>query len=49
VERRTGFAPGEIVLLDDTPGNLKAARAAGWGALHWTGGARLPELIAGLF
>jgi putative hydrolase of the HAD superfamily len=45
VEARTGFAPADLVLLDDTPSNVVAARAAGWGAVHWTGERRLSELL----
>ena len=41
VEARTGLAPAEMLLLDDTLSNVEAARAAGWRALHWTGEARL--------
>ena len=45
VEARTGFAPEELLLIDDTPANVEAARAAGWGAAHWTAGARLTDLL----
>lgn len=45
VEARTGFAPAEMLLLDDTPSNVEAALAAGWRALHWTGEARLADLM----
>jgi putative hydrolase of the HAD superfamily len=45
VEVRTGFAPGEMLLLDDTPGNVDAARLAGWRAACWTGKTRLLELL----
>ena len=45
VETRTGFAPGELLLIDDTPGNVETARAAGWRALLWTGEARLPDIL----
>ena len=31
--RRFGQAPGELVLLDDSPANVAAAQAAGWRAL----------------
>lgn len=37
IEARTGFAPGELVLLDDRPGNVEAARACGWAAALWHG------------
>lgn len=45
VEARTGFAPAELLLIDDTAANVAAARAAGWGGLLWTGEARLGELL----
>jgi putative hydrolase of the HAD superfamily len=45
VEERTGFAPADLLLIDDTPANIEAAQAAGWGALHWTGQDRLPDLL----
>ncbi|HEY8005007.1 MAG TPA: HAD-IA family hydrolase [Phenylobacterium sp.] len=45
VEARTGFAPSELLLLDDTPANVETARAAGWQGVHWTGRARLAELL----
>jgi putative hydrolase of the HAD superfamily len=46
VETRTGFAGDELLLIDDTPANIEAARAAGWRALLWTGAMRLPDLLA---
>lgn len=45
VEARTGFAPAELLLIDDTPRNIEAARAAGWGGRLWTGEARLADLL----
>jgi putative hydrolase of the HAD superfamily len=45
VEARTGFAPDELALLDDTAANVDAARAAGWRGLHWTGGTRLADIL----
>jgi putative hydrolase of the HAD superfamily len=48
VEARTGFAPGELMLIDDTPGNIEVARSCGWRAAHWTGEARLADLLHGL-
>ena len=45
VEARTGFAASELLLIDDTPANLEVARACGWAGLHWTGEARLPDLL----
>jgi putative hydrolase of the HAD superfamily len=46
VEARTGFVGDQLLLIDDTPANIVAARAAGWRALPWTGAARLPDLLA---
>ena len=46
VEARTGFAPQEIVLIDDTEANVDAARRAGWRAFAWTGSARLTDLLS---
>lgn len=45
VEARTGFAPAELMLIDDTPVNIEAARAAGWGGKLWTGETRLSDLL----
>lgn len=35
-ERLLGLAAREIVFLDDVPGHVEAARAAGWHAVHHT-------------
>ncbi len=48
VQARTGFAPAELALIDDTAANLDVARACGWGGAHWTGETRLPDLLAAL-
>ena len=45
IEARTGFAPAELLLIDDTLANIEAALAAAWGGLHWTGEARLSDLL----
>ncbi len=37
VVERTGFAPVELLLIDDSPRNVDGARAAGWRAALWTG------------
>ena len=47
VEARTGFSGRELMLVDDTPANVEAARAAGWAALHWTGDRRLADMLHG--
>jgi putative hydrolase of the HAD superfamily len=43
---RTGYAPDEMLLIDDRADNVEAARAAGWAAVIWTGEIRLPDLLA---
>jgi putative hydrolase of the HAD superfamily len=34
---RSGFAPKDLLLVDDTLANVKAALREGWRAKHWTG------------
>ena len=46
VERRTGYAPDEMMLIDDQPGNVEAAQDAGWRAHLWDGSERLSALLA---
>jgi putative hydrolase of the HAD superfamily len=46
VVERTGFAPGELLLIDDSQRNVDGARAAGWQAALWTGEARLAAVLA---
>lgn len=46
VEVRTGFAPKDLVLIDDRAANVEAARAAGWGGVLWDGTRRLADLLA---
>lgn len=41
-----GAAPEDIVLVDDTPANVEAARRNGWHAVHWTGERLLDEELA---
>lgn len=45
VAARTGFAPDGMLLLDDRPDNVAAARAAGWRAALWDGSRRLREVL----
>lgn len=45
VAARTGFAPAELLLLDDRLENVEAARAAGWRAALWDGTERLAQVI----
>ncbi|WP_420962738.1 HAD-IA family hydrolase [Brucella sp. IR073] len=46
VETRTNLKPSEILLIDDTLGNIEAAREAGWMAVHWTNKTSLPAILA---
>ena len=46
VAERTGYAPAELLLIDDRSDNVEGARAAGWNGVLWTGGARLAEVLA---
>ncbi len=45
IERRTGYSPPELLLVDDDPANVARARACGWHAVTWTGEARLDEVL----
>jgi putative hydrolase of the HAD superfamily len=45
VERRSGFAPSELVLIDDKARNVEAAEVAGWGCVLWTGEEHLTPLL----
>lgn len=45
VVARTGFAPADLILIDDRPANVDAAIAAGWGGLLWDGTKRLSEVL----
>ena len=46
VQARTGFAPADLVLIDDREVNVDAARAAGWGAVLWDGTRRLTDVLS---
>lgn len=37
VQARTGYAPADLLLIDDSPRNVEGARAAGWAAVLWDG------------
>ena len=43
--RRTGFAPAEILFIDDSPRNVEAAAAAGMRSALYVQGEDLEELI----
>ena len=46
VGERTGFAPAQMLLIDDKAENVEAARAAGWRAALWDGTRRLADVLA---
>lgn len=46
VEARTGLSGAEVALVDDTPDNVDAARAAGWRAVLWDGTLTLTQALA---
>jgi putative hydrolase of the HAD superfamily len=46
VEARTGLSGAEVALIDDTPDNVDAARAAGWRAVLWDGTLTLTQALA---
>jgi putative hydrolase of the HAD superfamily len=46
VATRTGHAPQELLLIDDSARNVEAARACGWRAGLWDGSRTLVEVIA---
>lgn len=43
---RTGFAPAQVLLIDDSPANIDGARAAGWNAALWDATRPLAEVLA---
>jgi len=45
VAARTGFAPADLLLIDDRLANVEAARACGWGGALWDGTRRLAEVL----
>lgn len=47
IEAATGFAPEELLLVDDTPANVDAANEAKWHAVPWTRGLSLSAILAG--
>jgi len=46
VAQRTGHAPHELLLIDDSPRNVEAARACGWRAGLWDATRTVAEVIA---
>ncbi|UIX33491.1 HAD family hydrolase [Streptomyces sp. GQFP] len=45
-DRLLGRAPSDVVFFDDRPENVEAARAHGWRAHVWTGGAAATAVLA---
>ena len=45
VESRSGFLAGDLTLVDDRTDNVDAARACGWGGVHWDGTQGLFEIL----
>jgi putative hydrolase of the HAD superfamily len=43
-----GARPDEIGFIDDAAENIDGARQFGWGAVHWTPGMQLSEVLAHL-
>lgn len=43
---RTGFAPRDLLLIDDSPRNVEGARAAGWNAALWDATRPLVAVLA---
>ena len=49
VARRVGLPPDNLLLIDDSEDNVRAARVAGWRAACWTANQTLAEIVAGAF
>jgi putative hydrolase of the HAD superfamily len=45
IQQRTGYAPADLLLIDDSPRNVDSARAAGWAAVLWDGTERLNNVL----
>lgn len=46
IEQSLGEPPETLLLIDDTVENVRAARQAGWRAVHWTAAGRLGDIVA---
>jgi putative hydrolase of the HAD superfamily len=44
----SGFPPEQLLLIDDTPANVLAAKASGWKAIEWMKGSSLSASLSGL-
>ncbi|NSX56813.1 HAD family hydrolase [Parasulfitobacter algicola] len=45
VERKTGYSPKDLLMVDDNLENVEAAIAAGWQAVHWAAGDSLSAIL----
>jgi putative hydrolase of the HAD superfamily len=45
VEARTGFAPAELLLIDDRVENVTSAQSCGWGGILWDGHQGLAMIV----
>lgn len=45
IERRTGYAPSDLMLIDDRLDNVESAIAGGWQAVLWDGTQRLLDIL----
>jgi putative hydrolase of the HAD superfamily len=48
IEVRTGFAPCDLVLIDDRPANVEGAQACGWRGVTWHGTCTLGNVLGDL-
>ena len=46
IQGRTGFAPGDLLLLDDRPANVEGALACGWNGAIWHGTCSLAAVLS---
>jgi len=46
IEASTSLSPEELLLVDDTPANVDAARDAGWNAVQWSRDLSLSAILA---
>lgn len=44
-ERKTGYRPEDLLLVDDKLENIEAGKAAGWQAVHWVSGDNLSAIL----
>jgi putative hydrolase of the HAD superfamily len=49
VALRIGLPPDNLLLIDDSEDNVRAARAVGWHAARWTADRALTEIVATAF